>query len=250
LFWAVFYERRKRLPATNPRRLARTMPLPWRRQSNPPSGLSDVCRQYNCIMVILDKEIIISVPQTLVKVTCSYCGTAFTRRRALYNYKKRLGQNQYCSRRCGARANPQKARDVAARFWTKVKKTKTCWVWTAATVHGGYGAFYYKGKMIHAERASYELHVGKLRAGMEVLHKCKNPPCVRPDHLVPGTHTDKLSARGQAKSHAVLKASDVIAIRGRLAKGEKHGQIARDFQVARATITAINTGRNWSFPER
>jgi hypothetical protein len=193
-------------------------------------------------------DILLSMPQTLVKVPCKYCGVIFARRLGLYNYKKKLGQKQYCSRRCAVQANPQKVKDVAARFWAKVKKTKTCWIWTAATVYGGYGAFYYKGKMIHAERASYDLHVGKLRAGIEVLQKCKNPSCVRPAHLLPGTHADKLRGRAQVKSHAVLKVSDVRAIRARLAMNEKHGEIAKDFHVVRATITAINTGRNWADP--
>jgi hypothetical protein len=186
------------------------------------------------------------MPQTLVKVTCAYCGNIFTRGLGLYNYKKKLGQKQLSSRRCVVKADPQKVKDVAARFWAKVEKTRTCWVWTAATIYGGYGAFYYKGKMVYAERASYDLHVGKLRAGMEVLHKCKNPACIRPHHPVPGMHTANRHARGQVRSHTVLKFSAVLQIRARLAMSQKHGEIAKDFHVARATITAINTRRNWA----
>lgn len=67
------------------------------------------------------------------------------------------------------------------RFWAKVNKTDGCWVWTGCK-NRGYGQFWTgTGKML-AHRYSYEL-LRKIPEGLTLDHLCKNPPCVRPDHL-------------------------------------------------------------------
>ena len=78
------------------------------------------------------------------------------------------------------------------RFWTKVKKTKDCWLWTASIVGNGYGGFSLDGQMRRAHRVAWELTFGPVPDGYQVLHKCDVRPCVRPDHLFLGTHTDNL----------------------------------------------------------
>ena len=35
---------------------------------------------------------------------------------------------------------------IPERFWSKVNKTDTCWLWIASTDHGGYGRFFVSGK--------------------------------------------------------------------------------------------------------
>lgn len=70
-----------------------------------------------------------------------------------------------------------------------VRKTDTCWLWTGSTVKGGYGQFRDGGgNMVKAHRFSYEHFVGPVPAGKELMHTCDNPPCVNPEHSVPGTH--------------------------------------------------------------
>lgn len=198
------------------------------------------------------------MPQTLVRVTCQYCGRVFEKTLALYNQAEKLGRNHYCSRSHAKIDNPTPEQDLIHRFWSKVKKTDTCWIWKAGKKGGGYGSFYYKGHRISASRFSYILHYGEVSDELEVLHKCDNPPCVRPDHLRAGNHLENMqdmaakrrggsnpNTRGETNPTAKLKLLDVIVIRVRLAKGDKHRDIARDYHVARTTITAINQGKNW-----
>ena len=79
------------------------------------------------------------------------------------------------------------------RFWRKVNKTETCWVWIGGT-SGGYGSFgtelIAKGKMRtdRAHRVAWELLHGPIPDGMVLDHDnqqfgCGNPLCVNPDHL-------------------------------------------------------------------
>jgi len=76
-------------------------------------------------------------------------------------------------------------------FWSKCEPSPTCWRWTAAQTADGYGQFGVgKGRVVGAHRVSWALTNGPIPAGMNVLHRCDNPPCIRPDHLFLGTNAD------------------------------------------------------------
>lgn len=64
-----------------------------------------------------------------------------------------------------------------------------CEVWTALRSRAGYGKFKF-GKEQLATRSAWILYVGPIPDGMNLLHKCDNPPCVRIDHLFLGTIAD------------------------------------------------------------
>lgn len=85
------------------------------------------------------------------------------------------------------------------RFFAKVKKTPTCWYWTAGIRGGnnGYGHANYYGKAMGAHCASYLIHNGEnsIPKGMLVRHTCDNRRCVNPDHLVLGTYQDNAEDR-------------------------------------------------------
>ncbi len=60
-----------------------------------------------------------------------------------------------------------------------------CWVWTGYL--SPYGKFGVSGRRPVAHRWSYEYHVGPIPDGLTIDHLCRNPSCVRPDHLEPVT---------------------------------------------------------------
>lgn len=70
-----------------------------------------------------------------------------------------------------------------ARFWKKVNKTDTCWLWTSAVNNMGYAAFGKGRTCLLAHRVSLHFAGVEIPAGMVVDHLCKVPLCVNPAHL-------------------------------------------------------------------
>lgn len=72
------------------------------------------------------------------------------------------------------------------RFWSKVEKTESCWLWTAYRDAGGYGRFWIlqpEKKRRLAHRVAFEALVGPVPAGFELDHTCHVRNCVNPSHL-------------------------------------------------------------------
>jgi hypothetical protein len=65
-----------------------------------------------------------------------------------------------------------------------------CLEWPRARKHDGYGKVRHNGKYRRAHRLAFELAYGPIAPGLQVLHKCDNPPCFRPDHLFLGTNAE------------------------------------------------------------
>ena len=72
---------------------------------------------------------------------------------------------------------------LAERFWPKVNKTSTCWLWTAATMRNGYGVISKNGKNMLAHHAILEIEGIDIPEGKVIDHLCRVRNCVNPEHL-------------------------------------------------------------------
>lgn len=139
------------------------------------------------------------------------------------------------------------------RFWSRVEKTDNCWYWTGRRNDSGYGVIAINKKQVRAHRFSYFLHYGEWPMP-EGRHICDTPACVRPDHIVPGTHAQNMRdmqkrrrhAHGERNASSRLKEEEVRAIKQLLAQGVKQSVIAQKFRIAPPHVSKINTGQVWA----
>lgn len=86
------------------------------------------------------------------------------------------------------------------RFWEKVQKTDTCWLWIAGTVAGSpdlkngprYGVFWVDGAAKRAHRWIYGEMVETLDPELVIDHLCRVTLCVRPSHLEQVTNRENI----------------------------------------------------------
>lgn len=159
----------------------------------------------------------------------------------------------------------------APRFWSKVDKDGPvpthrpelgpCWVWTRGTDRRGYGRFGRPGRdsgWVYAHRWSYAAAHGPIAAGLGVLHRCDNPPCVRPEHLFVGTDADNSadmvakdrSNRGERNGMAALTDAEVRIARELRAQGAAYAEIARQLGHPMQTVWRAASGRGWLHVDR
>jgi hypothetical protein len=143
------------------------------------------------------------------------------------------------------------------RFWEKVEKSETCWLWTAYRNRDDYGSILWHGKVRLAHRVAWEITHGADPADMDVCHTCDNPACVNPAHLFLGTakdNADDMAAKGRAPNNrhesnpnAKLTLAQVAAIRARHQAGEAtQSQMAREHGVSFGTIWFIVNRITWT----
>jgi hypothetical protein len=165
------------------------------------------------------------------------------------------------------------SRPLGERFWSKVRKTRSCWLWTGGTFRDGYGQFsaMIEGskKTLKAHRVSWELAHGSIPDGLCVLHRCDMRNCIRPDHLFLGTnientadrdrkgraasgdrhfshlHPDRVP-RGEKHGRAKITECDVVAIRKAYSRGNiTQRALARRFGITITQVSSIVRGEFW-----
>lgn len=122
-------------------------------------------------------------------------------------------------------------------------------------------------------RLSFQVNIGPIPAGKDVLHYCDQPGCIEQEHLWAGTHQENMADRdrkgrnggwktrgrrrpgtgvhGQKHPRAKLADGQAREIKRRLRRTEDRSNrpaaLAREFGVSESLVRGIRDGRNWSW---
>lgn len=148
------------------------------------------------------------------------------------------------------------AKPLEERFWSYVRKTRTCWLWTGTSRDKRYGCLFMvkpTRRYVAAHRISWELHYGPVADGMEVCHTCDNGMCVRPDHLFLGTRAENaadMASKGRSPKgtdHGMARKARITDemvrdIRRRAAAGETQTALGKEYGVSQHYVSRIVRG--------
>lgn len=148
--------------------------------------------------------------------------------------------------------------NVARRFWGRVSQPADgCWEWQGRRqTRYPYGQTTYRGRAIPAHRLAWIITHGDIDAGLVVCHRCDNPPCCRPDHLLLGTYAENSAdmvtkgrqarRRGTQASGAKMTAELVRELRARYdAGGVSTHQLAAEYGLSSMPVWRAVTRRSY-----
>lgn len=145
-------------------------------------------------------------------------------------------------------------------FYSKIKKTTTCWLWVGNMDSYGYGQYWDGERLVLSHRLMYALSIGELVKGKMILHRCDVRNCVNPKHLYQGTQKDNMrdmvsrgrmaDVSGERNPRSKLTLEDVVEIRKIVPHinhpvALTHEEIARRYGVSKSTIAQISRGAIW-----
>lgn len=153
------------------------------------------------------------------------------------------------TRSCGCAALETNVR--LAEFVKSNANNAGCWEWPGFRDKNGYGRANFNGKTTVAHRAVYQLTGGVIPEGMNLCHRCDNPPCCRPDHMFIGTQKDNCQdAKAKARhSHGERNGSAKLseeAVREIRSSGLTQWGLADKFGVTQSAIWAVIHRRAWA----
>lgn len=145
--------------------------------------------------------------------------------------------------------NLEPTKELLEKFWARVEKGPECWIWRGAKAALGYGQFFEtRYRAILAHRLSWNVAHGAIPEGMGVLHRCDNPPCVRPEHLFLGGQSANMmdaSRKGRLPRHGVCGEDNSFAKLTNqqrteiVLSNEMHKVLAARYNIGRPAITKI-----------
>ena len=154
---------------------------------------------------------------------------------------------------------------LAERFWNKVTKTDTCWIWSGSKGRNGYGRIMSSKEsnaFLSSHRVAWELFNGKIPRGMLVCHHCDIPFCVNPSHLFLGTskdNTQDMMKKGRGAwlkdpdnwkkislpKSSKLKEKDVLLMRKLFSSGWTYRKLSKKFNVDYSHVHKTCNGKQW-----
>lgn len=94
-----------------------------------------------------------------------------------------------------------------------------CWIWMKSLRYG-YGQVWIRPNIMQAHRLAYQLYVGLIPEGLQVLHKCDIKCCVNPDHVYLGTDADNTRDKLQRGTFSYFNSLQTHCKRGHPLSGE------------------------------
>lgn len=137
-------------------------------------------------------------------------------------------------------------------------KENGCIEWTRVVNQDGYGRVRILDSLESVHRivlfCTLQIQGIEWRQYAEVMHSCRNPPCINPEHLSQGTHLINMqdmifpSRQGSLNVKAKLTEEDVLSIRER-SKQVSRVRLAREYRVHVSTIRRVINESTWGHVE-
>lgn len=148
---------------------------------------------------------------------------------------------------------PRQTADPSASLDARLRKigwTVTdsgCWEWNGYRDPYNYGKITIRQRTTPASRIAFEAWVKAPEPGMDICHRCDNPPCINPSHLFEGSRAvnvhDAINKRrhshGERHTHK-LTDEQVQEIRERYeAKELNQYELARAYGVSQSHVSLL-----------